>query len=318
MLRNRSVWVASTLRTLIAMALIGCEGVVAIAQGPMPEEGATLFPHGALISFGSTLVSGSQLDGPAAGASEPGTHPEFSAGMPLTFSWSFRRDWQLTAEVPIVTRRTESAQLSHSATGVGDALVTLKHRFLRLDSERGTTQMSLTIGPKLQTGRAAHRIRGGALLSPQMQPGTGTTDLFVKANLTYTGLFNSRRLVADPSFGYLKRFGTANGGRPGDKAEVRLWVHYRPLQTRFVGGEWFIGPTVTWEHAARNLQGGIREPKTGFDVLSVGLTSYISPWGGLVFWGGIDFPVAQDWNGAAFERDRRIHFGFTKQFVLQP
>jgi hypothetical protein len=315
---NRREYGAVVLWCFFAVVAISEMTVVAEAQGPMPEEGATLFPHGALISFGSTLVSGAQLDSPAAGASEPGTHPDFSASMPLTFSWSFLRDWQLTAEVPIVTKRIESAQLSHSETGVGDALITLKHRFLRLDSERGTTQMSVTIGPKLQTGSAARRTQGGALLSPRMQPGTGTTDLFVKTNVTYTGLFNSRRLVADPSFSYLKRFGTVNGVRQGDETEVRLWVHYRPLQTQLVGGEWFIGPTVTWEHAARNLQGEIREPATGFDVVSVGLTSYVSPWGGLVFWAGIDFPVAQDWNGATFERSRRIHLGFTKQFVLQP
>ena len=33
----------------------------------------------------------------------------------------------------------------------------------------------------------------------------------------------------------------AQGIRMGDGTEARLWIHFRPLQTRLVGGEWFIG-----------------------------------------------------------------------------
>jgi hypothetical protein len=187
--------------------------------------------------------------------------------------------------LPLIYKKLSGTQ-PLSVAGIGDALITLKHRFLRLDSERGTTQASFTIGPKFATGGADRRNLNGEFLAVDMQPGTGTTDLFAKINLTYTGLFHLRRLVADPSFSYLRRFGSLRGTRKGDEAEARLWIHYRPLQTRLVGGEWFIGPALTWQHAAADRISGPRLPGTGSDVFSVGVTSYVSPWGGLVFWAG--------------------------------
>jgi len=98
--------------------------------------------------------------------------------------------------------------------------------------------------------------------------------------------------------------------------ETRLWLHYRPLQSRTVGAEWFIGPSITWQHAGRDRQQDVRQPFTGSDLLTLGMTTYVSPRGGLVFWIGAEFPVAEDRNGAPFETVRRINFGVTKQFVL--
>jgi len=38
-------------------------------------------------------------------------------------------------------------------TGLGDVMVLVKYRFYRRDSPRGTTQTSITVGPKIPTGR---------------------------------------------------------------------------------------------------------------------------------------------------------------------
>ena len=307
--RSTFLWLVQVLFNLILV-------FPGAAQGPMPEEGATLFPNGALFSYSSVLTMGrlkQQGEVDLANA-----EPTFAHEIPLTFSWSFRRDLQLSAVLPIVNRRLEVSGNTLSATGLGDALVSLKYRFLRLDSERGTTQASFSFGPKLPTGSTSGRGPSGDLLPVHLQPGSGSTDVMAKLNLTYTGFLNIRRLVADPSFAYLRRTEGTQQTRMGDQMEARLWLHYRPLQTQLVGGEWFIGPSFTWERAARDRRAGLRQPFTGSEVLSAGFTTYLSPRGGLVFWFGLEFPIRQDWNGAFHEQARRLNFGLTKQFFLQP
>jgi len=286
------------------------------AQGPMPEEGATLFPNGALVSYSSILTNRRFLTKPTDGAAT--VHPTFEHEVPLTFSWSFRRDLQFTATAPIIHRSADLPPGKLSATGLGDALVTMKYRFLRLDSERGTTQASFTFGPKLPTGSSSRRDMRGLLLPANLQPGTGSLDWFLKLNGTYTGVFNLRRLVADGWVQYIRRTENDRHLRMGDDTEVRFWLPYRPLQTQSVGAEWFIGPSLTWQRSAADRLNGARENGASSDVLMLGITNYVSPRAGLVLWLGFEVPVRQDWNGAPYEQARRINFGVTKQFVLRP
>jgi hypothetical protein len=46
-------------------------------------------------------------------------------------------------------------------------------------------------------------------------------------NFTYTGLFDIKKLVADLSTDYFAR---------NDEINSRLWLSYRPFQSRSVGG----------------------------------------------------------------------------------
>lgn len=301
-----------------AFALAGLlhSALTAMAQGPMPEDGATLFPHGAFISYSSIFTSNGFVSG-AMPRIDGVIHPTFEHEIPLTASWSFRRDFQLTTVVPFVHRQWNVNDSEQSATGMGDMSFSLKYRFLRLDSPRGTTQASFSAGPKLPTGKTDASGLGGTVLAPELQPGTDSTDWFFNLSATYTGLFNLRRLVADPSFTYRLRTEGDQGWQRGDEMESRLWIHYRPLQTALVGGEWFIGPDVHWRHAAPNKLANVHQKGTGSDIVTAGLTSYISPRGGLVFWASLEFPVWQEWNGAGYEQRRRLNFGVTKQFVLR-
>ena len=137
-------WGHTVVAALLAVAMLAvATSGSALAQGPMPEEAATLFPAGALASYSSVFTNGRLTEG--AGAEAPGAtlHPTFQHEIPLILSWSFRRDLQFTAVLPIVTRRVDLPGGNLGGTGLGDALVSLKYRFLRLDSERGTTQLAV-------------------------------------------------------------------------------------------------------------------------------------------------------------------------------
>ena len=74
-------------------------------------------------------------------------------------------------------------------------MLLVKYRFYRRDSPRGTTQASVTFGPKIPKGKTDLTDGSGSLLPASLQPGSGWTDFFPAVDWTYTGLFNFKRLA---------------------------------------------------------------------------------------------------------------------------
>ena len=154
------------------------------------------------------------------------------------------------------------------------------------------------------------------LLPASLQPGSGSTDLFLAANWTYTGLFNLKRLVADEDFHSWVRSQGAQATRLGDNVESRFWLSYRPYESKNVAREWFIGPALTWLHSQDDRISGVTQGGSGGDVLLLGATTYIGLRPGMHVWLGMDWDVAHS-NGIVFMPVRRhISFGITQQFRL--
>jgi hypothetical protein len=284
-------------------------------QGPAPETAPPLFPGGGLVSYNSIFSTRSLM--PQSGSIPRTARPTFAHEGDFNFTWGFHRNLDLTILVPVVTNHFETLGAPIiGGTGLGDARVLVKYRFYRRDSQRGTTQASVTAGPKIPTGRTNLRSSGGSLLPASLQPGSGSTDLFVAANWTYTGLFNIRRLVADEDFHSVVRSQGTQQTRLGSDIESRFWLSYRPYESKNVAREWFIGPVVTWLHSQDDRIAGITQSGSGGDVLLAGVTSYVGLRPGMHVWLGMDWDVAHS-NGALFMPLRRhISFGVTQQFRL--
>jgi hypothetical protein len=188
-------------------------------QGASPETAPPLFPGGGLISYNSVFETRSPMSGTSGGV--PATaRPTFAHEGDFDFTWGFYRNFDLTVLVPLVTNEYESPGTPNvGGTRLGDAMVLVKYRFYRRDSTRGTTQASFTVGPKIPTGRADLTTGTGSLLPASMQPGSGSTDCFLAADWTYTGLFNVRRLVADEDFHALIRSQGTQATRLGSELE---------------------------------------------------------------------------------------------------
>ncbi|MGH9773886.1 MAG: hypothetical protein ACRD50_02945 [Candidatus Acidiferrales bacterium] len=289
------------------------------AQGPAPESAPPLFPGGALLSYNSIFTTrGAPAD--STGATPPTARPTFSHEGLFNFTWGFRRDFDLTVLAPVVTNHFQFSGANGSpvlgGTGLGDAMLLIKYRFYRRDSERGTTQASIMLGPKFATGRTdlndSRRIR----LPASLQPGSGSTDFFIAVNWTYTGLFNYKRLVADEHLHSLLRSQGTQATRLGRSVESRTWLSYRPYQSANVGREWFIGPALTWIHSQDDRIRGITQNGSGGDALLAGVTTYFGVRPGTHVWLGMDWDVAHT-TGATFQPVRRhISFGITQQFRL--
>lgn len=321
--KSRGLVLRVTLATLFLRAVLCgtllCVAVAtAKAQGPTPETGNTHFPGGAYFAYESSFIT---RHAPNSSAPSATLRPTFEHEGKFNFTWGFRRDFELTVQLPIITRRfhfaSQASSPSIGGTGLGDAFAALKYRFLRFDSDRGTTQAAVTFGPKLPTGRTNLRDAPGARLPSGLQPGSGSTDLVFGLNATHTGLFNIHRLVVDGSFLYTLRTEGTQQVKLADTAEARLWLSYRPYQTRTVHQEWWIGPVLTWSHSLRDAHAGVSIPGSAGDTLRLGAVTYFSPRAGLHLWFSAEFPVAVTRNTFYSEERKRFRFGVTRQIHLK-
>jgi hypothetical protein len=286
------------------------------AQGPAPETAPPLFPGGGLVSYNSILTTRGSM--PLASGSIPATaRPTFSNENDINFTWGFYKDFDLTVILPIVTSHFSPPGAPQvGGTGLGDLLVLAKYRFYRRDSPRGTTQASVTLGPKLPTGSTGLTGRGGRRLPVGLQPGSGSTDMFLAANWTYTGLFNLRRLVADEDFHTLVRSEGSQATRLGSDLESRFWLSYRPYEAKNGEREWFIGPALTLLHSQDDRISGVSQEGSGGNALLAGITTYVGLRPGMHAWVAADWDIAHS-SGRLYAPVRRhISFGLTQQFRI--
>jgi hypothetical protein len=243
--------------------------------------------------------------------------PTFSQESDVNFTWGFHRDFDLTVLLPIITNRLQmQGTPTVSGSGLGDALLLVKYRFYRRDSPRGTTQASVTVGPKLPTGRTDLTGANQSLLPAGLQLGSGSTDLLGAANWTYTGLVNVKRLVADEDFHFLLRSQGTQATHLGSDFQSRFWLSYRPYEAADGTREWFIGPVVTWLHSQNDRVAEVNQQGSGGSVLLAGVTTYVGVRPGMHVWLGLDWDITHS-TGAQFMPVRRhISFGITQQFQM--
>ncbi|HUC55604.1 MAG TPA: hypothetical protein VMR90_16250 [Candidatus Cybelea sp.] len=291
----------------------------ASAQGPAPETAPPLFPGGGLLSYNSIFTTRGPLSLPS-GTIPLTARPTFSHEGDFNFTWGFHRDFDLTVLVPLVTdhfkMQTANGSPVSGGTGLGDAMVLVKYRFYRQDSQRGTTQASVMFGPKIPIGRTDLADLQGRRLPASLQPGSGSTDFFVSANWTYTGLFRLRRLVADEDFHALLRSPGTEDTRLGSDLASRFWLSYRPYESSEGAREWFIGPVITWRHSQDDRFAAVTHSGSGGDQLLAGITTYVGVRPGMHVWLGMDWDVAHSTDTVFMPVRRHVSFGITRQFRL--
>lgn len=288
-------------------------------QGPAPESAPTLFPGGVLLSYNSVLTRRGPV--PNAESIPMSARPLFSHEGDFIFKWGFRRNFDVSLVLPIITNQFQTSAIAGrttlGGTGLGDVMLALKYRLYRRDSQRGTTQASVRFGPKLPSGMTNLSGANGMRLPAGLQPGSGSTDLVLGAAWTYTGLFNRKRLVADEDFRWLVRSEGTQATRLGHDFESRFWLSDRPYQSSDVGREWFIGPAITWKHVQEDRVAGITLKGTGGDILLVGVTNFVGVRAGTHIWFGIDWNVAHSNRTSFLPVRRHISFGITRQLQVK-
>jgi hypothetical protein len=285
---------------------------VAWTQGPAPETAPPLFPGGGLVSYNSNFATRDLMPG----LNPLTVRPTFSHEADFNFTWGFHPNFDLTVILPVVTNRFDAGADSVGGTGLGDVVMLIKYRFYRQDSERGTTQASVTAGPKIPVGRTDLTDNNGKLLPAGLQPGSGSTDLYLAANWTHTGLFNVRRLVADGDVHSVLRSTGTQATNLGNDVASRFWLSYRPYEAKNGSREWFIGPDLTWLYSANETVSGMTQNGSGMNTLLAGATTYVGVRPGMHLWLGVDWSVAHSTGAMSMPVRRHISFGVTQQFRM--
>lgn len=204
--------------------------------------------------------------------------------------------WVFGVRVPVLLEsRVESPGLgSESASGLGDVVLTGKHRFFRQVGRWQDRHAAVEVGVKLPTGAADRPVdpRLSPVLRHRLQPGTGSTDLL--AALVYQQARGKWGQTADASY----RWNGEGEGNYWQGDEVRLngslqYILFPRVYTR-PGRELFVllEATALWKEADRLRGTGLPGTKRAELLLAPGL-QYVAT-ERLFLDLSVQFPLASD------------------------
>jgi hypothetical protein len=134
--------------------------------------------------------------------------------------------WVLGLRVPyqIESRLEVPGMAAQSASGPGDAVISVKHRFYRWVGPWADRHAAVEVGLKLPTGSTDRPVdpRLPVSLRHRLQPGTGSTDGLI--DVVYQQA--RRRWVLAGDAGYRFNSEGEGGYRRGDEARVNLSAQY--------------------------------------------------------------------------------------------
>lgn len=169
----------------------------------------------------SGLLAGAVADSREGGGTELLTMSSF-----VELRYTPATHWVFGVRVPYLVESSvrSPGAATESASGLGDVVVSAKHRFYRWVGPWADRHAAVEIGLKLPTGATDRPLRPGlpvSLLS-RLQPGTGSADGLV--DVVYQQA--RRRLVLAADAGY--RYNTEGAGeyRRGNEAQLNLSAQY--------------------------------------------------------------------------------------------
>jgi hypothetical protein len=204
--------------------------------------------------------------------------------------------WVFGVRLPVLLEsRVESPGLgSESASGLGDVILTGKHRFFRQVGRWQDRHAAVEVGVKLPTGSTDRPadLRLAPSLRHRLQPGTGSTDLL--ADLVYQQARGKWGQTADVGYRWN---GNGDGGyRQGDEIHLNGSLQYilfprvytRPGHELFV----LLEGTALWKKADRLHGTGLPETRRAELLLAPGLQFVATE--RLFFDLSVQFPLASD------------------------
>ncbi len=212
--------------------------------------------------------------------------------------------------LPLTFKKLKSPAGVRETDGIGDGRLVARYTLYKKNAVGKTTRIAPFIGLKVPTGDN-QRTDGLGLLPPNLQPGTGSWDVFGGVIATYASV--DWNLDFQASY----RVNTRDGGTErGDVARADVSFQYRLLPrtlSRYDKGFFYGVMEANLVHSGKLQTGGIGDSNSG------GTTLYLVP--GIQYatrrWvaeAAVQIPVIQDLNGSALEKDFTVLAGFRVNF----
>ncbi|MCO6429722.1 MAG: hypothetical protein J5J00_02595 [Deltaproteobacteria bacterium] len=222
--------------------------------------------------------------------SEPGGHGHnrsqdrlyhFSAG------YNFGEDLTVLAHLPFIERFELQDSGSERSDGFGD--LTLLSTWRPIKWETGFA--GPVLGVKLPSGDTSERNSHSERFEPELQPGTGSTDVIMGA--AFEEQFAPWILRGNALY-FLRTEGSQNY-EFGDTTSISLFLDY----TAYSAGNTsvFAGVDINFQHAEKDLQNGSVVGASGADLLFLGPNLTFSFAKNSIFSVAVLFPVVQDRGG---------------------
>jgi hypothetical protein len=169
----------------------------------------------------SGLLAGLVADGKESGGTELRTLSSFAE-----LRYTPGTHWVLGVRVPFLveSRVKRPGASTETASGLGDVVVSVKHRFYRWVGPWADRHAAVEVGLKLPTGATDRQVDPGLPVSlrHRLQPGTGSTDGLV--DVVYQQA--RRRWVFATDAGYRYNREGDGGYREGNEARLNLSAQY--------------------------------------------------------------------------------------------
>jgi hypothetical protein len=168
----------------------------------------------------SGLLLGVAADDQESGGTELSTLSSFAE-----LRYTPATHWVFDVRVPYaVENRVKAPRAAETVSGIGDVMVSVKHRFYRWVGPWADRHAAVELGLKLPTGATDRPVDPGlpAALRSRLQPGTGSTDGLV--DFVYQQARNRFVFAADAGYRYNAE---GDGGyRRGNEGHVNLSAQY--------------------------------------------------------------------------------------------
>jgi hypothetical protein len=204
--------------------------------------GEMLYTGGTRVSVNYFHRERSGLKTGSTTAADPLNRSAIDDRITFGFDHGINSRFTLTALLPFVQKSSESGGVATDSSGVGDVALLAKMLLAHDYWERSGWHVAMAAGVELPTGETGIRD-GGALLSPGMQPGSGSWDPFVSlsANLELNrwrfdtiALFKNNTSGAQEyeagnnlAFDLVGAYRFLHAQYPGPSANVKLGLLYR-------------------------------------------------------------------------------------------
>ncbi len=220
------------------------------------------------------------------------THEEFYH---FSFGFDPAPRWSVTAEIPYVVRGSieihddERLGEIEESQGIGDMLFLGTYRVL----ENADGHLGIVAGVKIPTGSTEKENSAGELFEPELQPGTGSTDV---------------------PFGLVWRLAAGGWEARGNavyvvKSEGDQDFEYGDLFSTSVFADYPVRPAVragfdfNYQHEGKQREEGVKTLDSGGDTILLGPMVSVEAGSGVSLTASVLFPVFQDLGGVHQELD---------------
>ena len=195
--------------------------------------------------------------------------------------------------------------------GLGDVTFLLKWRLLKQDRGRGSLQLALQGGIKTPTGRDNASAPSGALLSPQLQRGTGSWDpttSFIASFVTPS----ARWFFNASAGGTLSTQGNALERGDVFRYDAMVKARISPLRSR----DAFLLLELNGLWQGRSRAGKVEIGSSGVNLLylSPGIQYLLRP--NLIVEAGVQLPIVRDLNGTQLAPSANVLLGL--RYIIVP